>query len=160
MLGKFSLASKTLIASAGNPYRRDDGIGLEIIKILQKESDLNVVLFDAGTDGFSLFDQLSLYELAIIIDAVFMGEQPGVIKLFTPKEARLQIKSDALSTHGFGLAEVLKLAEEFAIKTEIKIIGIQPENISFGEGLSKVVRDQIPRILDLVKDNRKILRRE
>ena len=139
-----------LVAGVGNPYRRDDGIGIEIINILQKENNPGLVLFDGGTDGFSLFDQLVLYKCAIIVDAVLMGEHPGVVKIFTPKEAKIKIKSDALSTHGFGLAEVLKLTEEFAIETEIKIIGIQPEDISFGNGLSKVVECQIPKILDVI----------
>lgn len=145
------LTSKTLIAGVGNPYRGDDGIGIEIIKILQKENNPNMVLFDGGTDGLSLFDQLGLYERAIIIDAVSMGETLGTVKLFTPKEARLQITGDALSTHGFGLADVLKLAEEFSVKTAIKIIGIQPENIDFGEGLTEAVKSQIPHVLALIK---------
>jgi hydrogenase maturation protease len=146
-----AIPSKTLIAGVGNHYRGDDGIGIEIIKILREEENPNIVLFDGGTDGLSLFDQLSLYERAIIIDAVFMGEAPGTIKLFTPSEAKLHIQSDALSTHGFGLAEVLKLAEEFAIKTEIKIIGIQPESVDFGAVLSEVVKSKIPQILSLIK---------
>ncbi|MBU0743784.1 MAG: hydrogenase maturation protease [Gammaproteobacteria bacterium] len=144
------LESKVLIVGVGNPYRHDDGIGIEIIKILQQENNPQVILFDAGTDGFSLLDKLALYKRAIIIDAVYMGEKPGEVRLFTPKEARLKIKSDALSTHGFGLAEVLKLAEELGIEAEIKIIGIEPESIDFGEGLSEVVKNQIPEVLDLV----------
>lgn len=142
---------KILIAGVGNPYRRDDGIGIEIIKILQKEHHPDLALFDGGTDGFSLLDQLSLYERAIIIDAVFMGEASGAVKLFSPKDARMQIKGDALSTHGFGLAELLKLVEEFSIKTEIKIIGIEPESIDFGEGLSEQIKSKIPQIVNLVK---------
>jgi hydrogenase maturation protease len=145
------LRSKTLIAGVGNPYRGDDGIGIEIIKILSKEENPNIVLLEGGIDGLSLFDQLSLYERAIIIDAVFMGETPGTIKLFTPDEAKICIQSDALSTHGFGLAEVLKLAEEFAIKTKIKIIGIQPESIDFGVALSEVMKSKIPQILSLIE---------
>jgi hydrogenase maturation protease len=142
---------KTFIAGVGNPYRHDDGIGIEIIKILQQENNPQVVLFDGGTDGLSLIDQLVLYKKALIIDAVYMNENPGVIKVFTPKEARLKIKGDTLSTHGFGLAEVLKLAEKLGVKTAIKIIGIEPLDISFGEGLSKIVKEQIPRILSLIK---------
>ncbi len=145
------LRSKTLIAGVGNPYRGDDGIGIEIIKILRKEENPNIVLLEGGVDGLSLFDQLSLYERAIIIDAVFMGEAPGTIKLFTPGEAKIHIQSEALSTHGFGLAEVLRLAEEFAIKTKIKIIGIQPESVDFGEGLSELVKSKIPLVLALIK---------
>lgn len=155
---KFLLQSKTLIAGVGNPYRRDDGIGIEIIKILRQENNPNLVLLDGGTDGLSLFDQLSLYERAIIIDAVFMGEAPGTVKLFSSKEARTQINSDALSTHGFGLTELLKLVEEFAIRTEIKIIGIEPENIDFGEGLSELVKSKVPQILSLIMRECNIIR--
>ena len=145
------LQPQILVVGVGNPYRHDDGIGIEIIKILKTENNPNLVILDGGTDGLSLFDQLFLYERAIIIDAVFMGEISGTVKLFSPKEARSQINSDALSTHGFGLAELLKLVEEFAIKTEIKIIGVQPENTDFGEGLSDVVKNKIPHILSLIK---------
>ena len=145
------LQPQILVVGVGNPYRHDDGIGIEIIKILKTENNPNLVVLDAGTDGLSLFDQLFLYERAIIIDAVFMGEISGTVKLFSPKEVRSQINSDALSTHGFGLAELLKLVEEFAIKTEIKIIGVQPENTDFGEGLSDVVKNKIPHILSLIK---------
>lgn len=139
-----------LIAGVGNPYRGDDGVGIEIIKILHEQTNPNMVLFDAGTDGFSLLDQLALYPKALIVDAVFMGEKPGTVKIFTPKEAKLIIKNDALSTHGFGLAEILKLVDELALKTAIKIVGIEPENISFGEGLSQVVISKLPKILELV----------
>lgn len=143
--------SKTLVVGVGNPFRHDDGIGLAIVKILQEENNPSMIVVDGGTDGFSLFDRLALYEHAIIIDAVFMGESPGVIKLFSSQEAKLQIKGDALSTHGFGLADVLKLTEEFGVKTIIKIIGIQPESVDFGAGLSEVVKNSIPQILELVK---------
>jgi hydrogenase maturation protease len=145
------MKSKILIVGVGNPLRHDDGIGCEIIKILRIENNSNFTLLDAGTDGFVIFDQLPLYKKVIIIDAVSMGENSGAVKLFTPPEAKLKIKNDALSTHGFGLAQVLKLVEALAIATEIKIIGMQPQNINFGEGLSDVVKDGISQILDLIK---------
>jgi len=34
-------------------------------------------------------------------------------KVFTPKDALLKINSDALSTHGFGIAELIKFIEEY-----------------------------------------------
>jgi hydrogenase maturation protease len=80
-----------------------------------------------------------------------MLEAPGVIKLFTPAEAKIKIKSDVLSTHGFGIAEMLKLAKKLSIKTEIKIIGIQPKDINFGEGMSEEIKNKIPQILELIK---------
>jgi hydrogenase maturation protease len=146
------LKKKILISSVGNLYRRDDGVGVVVLRILASgNKDSNITFFDAGTDGLSLLDQLSSYEKAVIIDAVSMNEPPGVVKLFSPEEAKLKVTKDALSTHGFGLAEVLKLAEELNVQTKIKIIGIEPKDIGFGEGLSDVVKGQIPVILDLVR---------
>jgi hydrogenase maturation protease len=142
---------KTIIIGVGNPFRGDDGIGSAIIKILRTENSQNFVLVDGGTDGLALLDQLAEYEKAIIIDAVQMLEIPGIVKSFTPAEAKIKIKSDVLSTHGFGLAEMLKLADELNIKTKITIIGIQPKNIDFGEGLSDEIKTQIPQILKLIK---------
>ena len=91
---------KILIIGVGNPFRSDDGIGPAIIKILQAENNPDFVLVDGGTDGLALLDQLAEYEKSIIIDAVQMLEAPGVVKSFTPAEAKIKIKSDVLSTHG------------------------------------------------------------
>lgn len=143
--------SKIAVIGIGNVLRCDDGIGPAIIKILRAEKNLEFILIDGGTDGLALFDQLAAYEKAIIIDAVQMMKAPGTVKLFTPKEAKIQIKEDVLSTHGFGLAEVLMLMEKLNIKTKLEIIGIQPKDISFGEGLSSEVAAQIPNILRLIK---------
>lgn len=144
--------SKILVMGVGNTFRLDDGIGCEIIKILRLENISNAVFIDGGTDGLSLLDQISEYSRVIIIDAVKMQEQPGVIKVFTPDEAKIKIKNDVLSTHGFGLAEVLRLVEKLNIKSNIIIIGIQPKDIGFGEGLSDELKNQIPKILELIKN--------
>lgn len=146
-----AMKPKILVIGVGNPFRGDDGIGPAIIKILKTENNPGFVLVDGGTDGLALLDQVAEYEKAIIIDAVEMLETPGVVKSFAPAEAKIKIKSDVLSTHGFGLAEMLKLVDELNIKTKIKIIGIQPKNIAFGEGLSDEIKNQIPQILKLIK---------
>jgi hydrogenase maturation protease len=149
------MKNKSLVIGVGNPFRRDDGIGPEIIRILKLENKSNFDLIDGGTDGLALLDQLAGYEKAVIIDAAEMLEAPGVIKLFTPAEAKIKIKSDVLSTHGFGMAEMLKIAEELNVETKIRIIGVQPKDINFGEGLSEEIKNKIPQILDLIKQTHK-----
>jgi len=136
-----------IIIGVGNIYRHDDGFGPAVIKMLQTKAIANYDLLDGGTDGLALLDVIAKYEKAIIIDAVHMSAPPGTVKIFTPEEALIKIKSDVLSTHGFGIAEVIKLAEELNIKTEIVIVGIEPEDISFGEGLSKVVTAKLPEVV-------------
>lgn len=141
------MGSGTLIVGFGNTLRRDDGIGPAVIAHLRNiETNSNITMLDGGTDGFALIDYAKEYEKVIIIDAVNMDLPPGEIRVFTPEEAIINIKTDSLSTHGFGLAEVLKLLDGLELKHDLKIIGIQPEDISFGEGLSLEVMDKVSEI--------------
>ena len=146
-----SITSKTLILGVGNPLRGDDGIGPKIIELLQKESlPTSIHILDGGTDGLNLIEEIKPYPKAIIIDAVNMKAKPGTIRAFSPEEVTMIVSSDALSTHGFGLAEVVSLMQSLGVKTELTIIGIQPQNIEFGMGLSDVITQTIPSILKLL----------
>lgn len=84
-----------------------------------------------------------------------MGKAAGEVILFDPEEVKVRVKSDTLSTHGFGLAEVIELMKSLDIKTELKIIGIQPKTIEYGEGLSEEVSSQKENIIGLIKENLK-----
>lgn len=143
---------KCLIIGVGNPFRHDDGIGSKIIQILRQQPQANCDLLDGGTDGLALLDEIAKYSKVIIIDAVNMNTAAGTIRVFTPEEAQIKITHDALSTHGFGIAEVIKFTQELKLPAAITIIGIQPADISFGEGLSAVVQDKVPVITQTVVD--------
>ena len=153
---------KILVIGVGNSWRHDDGIGPHVIKILNQQFaaviprldrgiQQSIDLLDGGIDGLALLDKISPYDYAIMIDAVNMGEVPGTIKAFTTKDAKL-IVHDALSTHGFGVAELVILMKELGIETKIKIIGVQPVNIEFGEGLSPEVVAKTDQIITIIKE--------
>lgn len=161
-------SQKIIIVGVGNLLRHDDGIGPVIINKFRRRGAVlapneasraqndflknNIDFFDAKTDPLILIDAIERYKTAIIIDAVDMQEAPGTIKVFSPDEAKIKIKSDVLSTHGFGLAEVIHLIYLLEIPTEIKIVGIQPEDISIGEGLSEVVKNIVPEIITIINE--------
>jgi hydrogenase maturation protease len=146
------LATKVFVAGVGSPYRHDDGVGIEVIKQFQAHEQHWGVFYYAGTDSLALMEQLRYYQHAIVVDAALMGEPPGTVKIFSPEEAKLKINSDALSTHGLGLGAMLNLSAGLAIPTKIKIIGIEPENVEFGAGLSAVVKKQIPKVLMMIRE--------
>lgn len=139
----------TLILGVGNRYRSDDGIGSLVIDLLKAQKFNQCDLLDGGTDGLGLLDIIRQYQKVFIIDAIDAKKPPGSITVFSPQDAKNAKKiicSDALSTHGFGIAELLVLSEALAIKTEIVIIGIQPVSLEFKEGLSTVIKQQVPKI--------------
>lgn len=150
-------ANKRLILGVGNSFRRDDGIGPAVIQALQAGDELQGAnLLDGGTDGFSLLEYMKGYDEVLVVDAVDMGLNPGSIRMFSPAEARMTIQADALSTHGFGLAEVIALMETLNIETELNILGVQVKDISFGEEMSPEVSETIPELLERVKEFMKV----
>ncbi len=155
MLNLLMNKKETLILGVGNPLRRDDGIGPEVIRRLTSgihtyNLPAGTDLIDGGTDGLGLIEYLKEYKKVFLIDAVDMGLPPGTVKIFTPAEAVLNICTDSLSTHGFGIAELIKFSKELDINPELFIIGIQPENISIGEGLSESIEPRIKMIMELI----------
>lgn len=153
MMGKNK--KKILILGVGNPLRRDDGIGPKIIHLME-ENKITYNLppctdfLDGGTDGLGLIEYLKEYKKVIIIDAVEMKLEPGEIRVFTPEEAVININSDSLSTHGFGIAELIKLAKELDINPELIIVGVQPGDVGYGEELSKIVNHKINNIIKTI----------
>jgi len=140
-----------LVLGVGNPFRHDDGIGPAVIARLQTETSLpDVDLLDGGTDGLALMDYMQGYERVLIVDAVNMGTSPGDIRIFSPQDAVLSVSSDALSTHGFGLAEVVALMDKLNMRVNLKILGIQAKDVSFGEGFSPELEGKIDDVLKLI----------
>lgn len=142
----------TLILGVGNPLRGDDGVGPEVIRLLQEDPLVTgkADLLDGGTDGLNLLDDIQAYQYVIIVDAVNMGAPVGHVRRFTTEEARISIVSEALSTHGFGLGEVLALLKQLGCQTEIVIVGVQPLATNFGESMSAEVAQAIPEVIEAI----------
>jgi len=146
---------ETLILGVGNPLRRDDGVGPEIIDLLFKGVNTpylppSVTIMDGGTDGLGLIEYFKEYKKVILIDAILMGMPPGTVKVFKPDDALFHICGDSLSTHGFGIPELIKFAKELNVLPNLTIIGIQAENIEYGKGLSEPVKDNIDDIINII----------
>lgn len=141
------------VFAVGNPYYGDDGVGSVVMRRIGEE-DLfpGAELFDAHTDALSLVDRFAPGELNVVIDAADMGLEPGSVAAFRPHEVKLKIRSDHLSLHGFGLAEVFAMAETLGrLPDDVLIIGVQPEHLEFDGGLSDAVARAVPRVISLIQ---------
>lgn len=143
---------KVLVIGAGNPLRSDDGIGHMALQRLQRESALTGArLEEIGTDGLALIDLVRTHEGPIaLVDAMDMGIRPGETRVFRPEDVRMRVKSDSLSTHGLGLADVLQLMEALHLKVDLTLIGMQPESLDYGEKLSQSVSSQFEELLKTI----------
>ena len=135
---------RRLIVGIGSPHGADQ-IGWSVVEQLQKRRRVlaecrNVV------KPVDLLDLLGDFEELIVIDAV-QGMSGDLVERWTwPSD---QIK-DALSsgTHGFGLIQVLELAQELRLLPVcVTIIGVSVENSLSVASLSPTFDDSIAKVI-------------
>ncbi|NIM47438.1 MAG: hydrogenase maturation protease [Candidatus Aenigmarchaeota archaeon] len=127
------------VMSIGNPIKSDDNIGNIILDKLDVK---DIIKIKAWVTPENFIKNLKDYDEIIILDALKFGGKIGEVKIFELNE----IKDVLLSTHSIP-ADLLK---RFLPDSKIKIIGIQPKNIDFGEELSEELENKIEEIIEKV----------
>lgn len=135
-----------VVLGLGNPLMADEGIGVYLVEqLMQRASSYpKVDFFDAGTGGMTVLHRIEGRDRAIFIDCAFMGQEPGVIRRFTPDEVRSTKVLAHQSLHEADLLRVLGLAEELGqCPDRVVIFGIEPETVEPRQGISDVLIDRI-----------------
>ncbi len=144
-----------LIVGLGNTIMGDDGIGVHVIRELEKFRPCGVELLEGGVSGIGLLSKLRGRKRVIIIDAVQGGGgEPGTIYRLTEKDlARPEFKF--FSLHDLALEHVLALGRELfgrEFPEEIVIYGVEIKEIRFGETLSEPVRRALSRLVEILRE--------
>jgi len=135
-------ARRVVVAGVGSPLRRDDFVGLEIVRRLRDKVPGNIYLLECETVPESFLEPISDFKPThvLIIDAALLGLKPGASRLVKPEE----IAGVPVSTHILPLS----LFSEYLTETtgaKVALLAIQPKETGFGEGLTeelkKTVRD-------------------
>lgn len=112
-----------LIMGVGNILLGDEGVGVHLIRALEKrELPPHVHLLDGGTGGFHLLSVVHDYRRIILIDATIDGTPPGTINVLQPKYAKDFPKT--LSAHDIGLKDLLESASLLDLLPEIHLITV------------------------------------
>lgn len=154
---------RIVVAGLGSVDRRDDGAG-PIVASLATRSSSAVENVGPLADPLDLLGLWDGADLAVVIDAVRSGAPPGTVRLVElggdgvgePVEAG---RGDAhggsrtTSTHGIGLAGVLRLARSLGrAPRRLVVVGIEGTAFGFGEGLSPAVEAALPGALRCVAE--------
>ncbi len=98
--------NKTLILGLGNVLMGDEGIGVYVVRTLEKRSlPKNVECLDGGTGGFTLLEPLQDANRIIIVDAANDGYPEGTVTRTTPRFARDY--PPTLTAHDVGMKDLL-----------------------------------------------------
>jgi hydrogenase maturation protease len=141
---------KVLILGVGNILLDDEGIGVHVIKYLEKqELPSHVSLLDGGTGGFYILSVLEEFQHIIMIDATIDGSEPGTLTVLEPKFA-----SDfptALSSHDIGLKDLIESAALLDHLPKIYLITVSiSQEQDMNMELSEEIKKTIPSIHQLI----------
>ena len=139
--------NKKGIIALGNPLRSDDGIGITILQRLEERGSEDIALLDGGTGGLKILHLLAGLNVAIIVDAVRFGGQPGAYVFFKPQEATSH--QTPVHAHNPALFDAIKLSQQLnECPHKIMIMGIQPETTALGTDLSESVAENLDEMVD------------
>ncbi len=130
----------------GNPLMSDDGAGQEVLSRLQAsgtEWGNRVEFVDGGTQGLALLGHFEGRKAVVFLDAVRLGEPAGAVHVLKKNELQ-KMGGRATSAHEGSAPEILRALELLACcPPEISMIGLEPERVRMGIGLSAEVRNNI-----------------
>jgi hydrogenase maturation protease len=104
--------TRVLVAGIGNLFLGDDGFGCAVAEALADvRLPEGVDVVDFGVRGLDLAYALACYDVAVLVDAMPLGDAPGTVALIEP-----QLDDDAdgaeIETHGMDPVRVLRLARQ------------------------------------------------
>jgi hydrogenase 3 maturation protease len=127
-----------LFAGIGNLLRSDDGVGVYISSKIKSRPFISSVSVEVSIENYVGKINSLKPDLLVLIDCIDMNTAPGTYKLFELK----QIADFTFNTHNISL----KRMHEF-FDMPVLLLGIQPENIDFGEKLSYLVKSIADKII-------------
>jgi len=158
-------STKRLIIGTGNILLSDEGVGIHIVRQLQRQQTKDKELFhntefvDIGTSSFDIISyinngvtKVALIEKVVIIDCMKAdGYLPGTVFKLTPDDLRKRQK-EKYSLHQMELMDTLRMLSIIEKLPEILILGIVPEDINkFSTKLSDSIAEKFPVILSKIK---------
>ena len=131
------------VIGCGNPNRRDDGVGPEVVRLLKTRcvpSD-SLRLLDAGTDGMAAMFIARGCRCLIIIDACTSGSEPGAV-FEVPGYELERAYTPSLNLHDFRWDHALHAGRKIfrdAFPSDVTVFLIEAASVDFGIGLSACV---------------------
>jgi len=138
---------KTQIIGCGNRNRMDDAAGALVAERLRRMG-IAAEIQDGG--AFELIASWERQEHVILIDAVVTGSPCGTIHVWEGTPPRLP-RTQQISSHGFGLAEALRLGKALhCLPEHITVYGIEGGEFGVGDNISPEVLAAVTRVADLI----------
>jgi hydrogenase maturation protease len=136
-------AAVTAVLGLGNVLMGDDALGPWVVAHLlaRWEFPPEVEVLDLGTPGLDLHPFVAGRDRVILVDVVRSDGPPGQLKLYPKEDLLRHAPGPRVSPHDPGVKEVL-LTLDFAgsAPSEVLLVGVVPDSVAAGTGLSAPVK--------------------
>jgi len=142
------------LVAIGNRFMKDDGIAINVAELLEDRlSNLNIKVIIGETDCQNCFYLLNSEDYVFILDAQYIGSEPGSIHLFKLEEVISQ-PIGSFMQHDMSLIELMKL---YGSKFKGYLIGIEIAEVDFGDELSSILKEKLHQICSDIEDTIKTI---
>jgi hydrogenase 3 maturation protease len=136
---------KRLLLGVGNRLSRDDGVGPAAAERMDGAEGWIAVDCGSALENASGIVRRENPDLLVVVDAARMGLPAGSIRRL-PLDATDRMLA---STHGLPLGFVIERLRPAA--GDVLLVGVEPADLSFGEGLSDPVSTAVEDLVGLLR---------
>jgi hydrogenase maturation protease len=141
------------VLGLGNYAMGDDSIGLRIVEHLEDNDLTNgfeaVEIGNNGLNVLTYFEDET--ERIVVVDAADFGATPGEWTCFSPDEVESHKVVGNISTHEGDILKLIELARQIDQPIPpIRVVAIQPANMSMADDLSPELESNFTQYVDAV----------
>lgn len=143
------MTAPVLVLALGNLLLRDDAVGLFLLGELRARcgNDPRVLFVDGGTQGLALVGLFEGRSAVLLLDAVKQGAAPGTVHHLEDAMRRAPASGAGAGggAHQMNAGDLLLTASLLGeTPAHVMVVGIEPEVVRTGIGLSPAVLAAVP----------------
>jgi hydrogenase maturation protease len=140
--------NRIMVIGIGNEWRRDDAVGLLVVRRV-REIEAGIDVLESSGYAARLLESWQGRDKVILVDAMASGAEPGTVSRFAAHLAPLPLESFAAgSSHTLGLSQIVELGRALGqLPRRLVVFGVEGHIFDLGQGLSREVAAAIPRVV-------------
>ena len=139
------------VIGLGNSLRKDDAIGIAVVRLLRDRKPDNVEIVECEDDPTTLLHRWADDDRVIVVDAASSGDAPGTVRRFDAVAASLPASRFAVSSHALGLVELVELGRALGrLPRSLIVYAVEGADFASGQGFSPAVGRAVSRVAELV----------
>jgi len=142
--------NQTLVLGIGNLLMKDEGVGIHIIRELEKQPPAFADLIDGGTGGYQLLGLFTGYSRVILVDATLDESPAGTVKVTHPRYSKdFPVQ---LSAHEIGLRDMIEALELTGSMPHFDLVTISVKDYAdLSLDLSDDVKAAVPMAVETIR---------